>query len=623
MGLGQALTSAVSGLRVTQSALSIISGNIANAETPGYIKKSVSQVSAASANITIGVRLSAVNRELDTYLQSQLRSESSGGSYASTLSSYFERLQAVFGQPGSDNALATAYSNFTTAAQTLSTSPDSSSARFGVLSAGQALAQHLNAMTGDIQSLRSQAELEISDTVAQANNAMAQIAAINQQLGQTNVQDATSAVLRDKRDGYIDQLSQIMNIKVVPTSNNKVNIFGGAGVQLVGDTAVTLKFDAKGSLSPNSVWDADPAKRGVGTIVIDSGANVQGLDLVANKVIQSGKLASLLQMRDQVLTQAQAQTDQIAAAMSSALSNKTVGGTAVATAGQNGFDVDIGSLKDGNTVNISYTDSTGATKTLTIVRVDDKRVLPLPATATADANDRVVGVDFSQGMASVLTQIQNALGSSGVKFYNPSGTTLRVMDDGVGGQIDVSAVSATSTVTSLTGGSGELPFFLDGTRAYTGAITADGPQSAGLAGRIAVNPGLLNDPTRLVVFNTSPLTDTADATRPNFILGRLTTAVMDYAPQAGVGTESAPFSGTIASYLQEMLSQQGEDAANADSLNQGQQVVVNSLQQKFTSTSGVNIDEEMANLLQLQTAYGANARVLSTIKDMIDMLLNL
>src|SRR5947209_6040444 len=133
MGLGQALTSAVSGLRVSQTALSIISGNIANAQTPGYVEKSVTQVAAASANTTIGVRLSAVNREIDTYLQTQLRSESSGGSYTSTLSSYYGRLQSVFGQPGAANALSTMFNNFTTAAQTLSTSPDSNSARYGVL----------------------------------------------------------------------------------------------------------------------------------------------------------------------------------------------------------------------------------------------------------------------------------------------------------------------------------------------------------------------------------------------------------------------------------------------------------------------------------------------------------
>ena len=624
MGLGQALTSAVSGLRVTQSALSIVSGNISNAETAGYIKKSVSQVAAASANITIGVRLSAVNRELDTYLQTQLRSETSGGSYASTLSAYFQRLQAVFGQPGAENALATSFNNFVTSAQSLSASPDSSSARFGMLTAGQSLAQHLNGMTADIQSLRSQAELEIGDTVTQANNAMAQIAYINVQLGQMSTHDATFAVLEDKRDAYIDQLSQLMNIKVIPTDNNKVNVFTGAGTQLVGDKAVTLKFDAKGSLSPESVWDADPTKRGVGTITIDNGQNNgPGLDLIANNIVKSGKLASLIQMRDQVLTQAQGQVDQIAGALASALSDQTVQGTAVSTAGQNGFDVDLGSLKDGNTVKITYTDATGASHDLTIVRVDDPRVLPLPASATPNANDKVVGVDFSGGMASVITQITNALGTTGVKFYNPTGTTLRVLDDGVGGVIDIKSVAATSTVTSLTSGSAQLPFFLDGNAPYTGAITNAGPQSLGLAGRIAINPQLMADPTRLVVYQTSPLTNAADATRPNFILDQLTSAVRDFAPQAGVGTVSAPFSGTISSYMQQMLSQQGEDAANAESLNQGQQVVVNSLQQKFNSESAVNIDQEMASLLQLQTAYGANARVLSTIKDMINMLLQL
>jgi flagellar hook-associated protein 1 len=623
MGLGQALTSAVSGLRVTQSALSIVSGNIANAQTPGYVKKTVSQVAAASASITIGVRLSGVNRALDSYLQTQLRTEASGGSYASSLSAYYGRLQAVFGQPGSENALATIYNNFTTAAQALSTSPDSTSARFGVLSAGQAMAQHLNGMTADIQSLRSQAELEIADTVTQANNAMAQIAAINLQLGQTNVQDATTAVLRDKRDQAIDQLAQLMNIKVVEGDNNKINIFSGAGTQLVGDTAVTLKFDAKGSLTPAAVWDADPAKRSVGTITIDSGVGVPGLDLVANGVISSGKLTALLQMRDQVLTQAQAQVDQIAAAMASALSDRTVAGTAVAASGQNGFDVDIGSLQDGNSIKLTYTDSAGVAHDLTIVRVDDPRALPLAASATPNAKDRVIGVDFSGGIASALAQIKSAFGSTGVKFYNPSGNILRVMDDGAGGQIDINALSATSTVTSLTGGTAQLPFFLDGTKPYTGVMSASGSQSLGLGGRIAINPALLSDPTRLVVFQTSPLTNAADATRPNFILNQLTGAVFDYAPQAGVGTATAPFSGTLASYVQQVLSQQGEDAANADSLDQGQQIVVNSLQQKFTSESGVNIDEEMASLLQLQTAYGANARVLSTIKDMIDMLLNL
>ena len=113
MGLGQALTSAVSGLRVTQSGLSLIASNIANAETPGYVKKSATQVAAASGDLTIGVRLSSISRELDQYLQRQLRTETSGGAYATLRSEFFQRLQGVFGQPGESNALESVFNDFT------------------------------------------------------------------------------------------------------------------------------------------------------------------------------------------------------------------------------------------------------------------------------------------------------------------------------------------------------------------------------------------------------------------------------------------------------------------------------------------------------------------------------
>jgi flagellar hook-associated protein 1 FlgK len=226
-------------------------------------------------------------------------------------------------------------------------------------------------------------------------------------------------------------------------------------------------------------------------------------------------------------------------------------------------------------------------------------------------------------MAAVLAQINGALGSTGLQFSNPSGTTLRMLDDGAGGKADANAMSATATMTSLTSGGAALPFFLDGSKAYSGAITGLGAQSIGFAGRITVNPALLADPTRLVVYSTAPLTSAADATRPSFLLSQLTGAALDFAPQAGVGTASAPFSGSLQSYLRQMISQQGEAAATAESLRQGQDVVVNSLQQRYADQSNVNIDEEMANLLKLQTAYGANARVLSVVRDMIDQLLRL
>jgi flagellar hook-associated protein 1 FlgK len=69
------------------------------------------------------------------------------------------------------------------------------------------------------------------------------------------------------------------------------------------------------------------------------------------------------------------------------------------------------------------------------------------------------------------------------------------------------------------------------------------------------------------------------------------------------------------------MSQQGEAAAAAENLQQGQNVVVRSLQQRLNDSSSVNIDQEMAHLLNLQNAYAANARVLGAVKEMLDALL--
>ena len=621
MGLGSALTSAVSGLRVTQSGLSIIAANIANAETPGYVKKSVTQVASAAGDLTIGVKLSGINRELDQFLQRQLRVETSGSAYATMRSDFFQRLQGILGQPGSDNALESVFNSFTSAVQTLATSPDSSASRYAVLTAGQRLAQHLNGMTSDIQGLRSDAELGLSDAVTQANAAMKNIAAINQQLGLSNVQDATTATLRDQRDFYIDQLAQLMDIKVVATGHAQLQVFTKAGAQLVGDRAATLMFDAKGSLSAASLWNVDPAQRSTGTILLDTGAG-PATDMISGEMFGSGKIAALIEMRDHVLVDAQAQIDQIAAAMSRALSDRTTAGTAVTVAAQAGFDVDIGSMLAGNTIDLTYTEQPGGVqRTVTFMRVDDTSVLPLSDTATPNASDRVVGLDFSGGIASVVAQINMALGPSGLQFTNPSGTTLRMLDDGAGNGVDADALSVTKTTTSLTGGAGPLPFFLDGPQPFSGAITALGNQSLGYAGRITVNAALLADPTRLVVYQSG--TPAGDATRPYFILDRLTTGMLDYAPQAGIGNESAPFRGSLQSYIRQMISQQGEAAASALSVQQGQEIVVNSLQQRYADQSNVNIDEEMANLMKLQTAYSANARVMSTVRDMIEQLFQL
>ena len=168
----------------------------------------------------------------------------------------------------------------------------------------------------------------------------------------------------------------------------------------------------------------------------------------------------------------------------------------------------------------------------------------------------------------------------------------------------------------------QLPLFTDGGQAlYTGAISASGSQMTGLAGRIAVNTQLAPDPSKLSVYNTSPVTPAGDTTRSDYLYSQLTTAVYSYSPQTGLGSSSQPFTGSISCYLQQFLSVQGNAATQAAQLQQGQNIVVSTLQAKFNSTSSVNLDSEMSNLIQLQNAYAANAHVMSVVQSMMNTLL--
>jgi flagellar hook-associated protein 1 FlgK len=617
MSLSQALTTAVTGLQATQVGLAIVSDNVANQETPGYIRKTP----VVSAVATGGVHIDAVNRQLDQYIQRQLRSETSGSGYADLRAQFYSRLQSIYGEPGSASALETMLSDFTASAQALSTSPDSAAARGAVVNAGQALTQQLRSSSDDIQGLRSEAEQGLSDAVQRANEDIQRIAQINRQVGTSN--DASTAGLLDDRDRSIDDLSQLMDITVVPGDNNQVAVYTGSGIQLASVTASVLSFDGRSSLNAMSQWDADPSKRTVGTVTLTS-SNGNSIDLIANRSLRSGQIAAYLEMRDQTLVQAQAQLDQLAAGLARSLSDQTVNSSAITSGPQSGFDLDISGLLAGNTISVNYTDNaTGAQKTLTLMRVDDPAALPLSNDATLDSNDKVVGIDFSGGMASIVNQINAALGSSSLQASNPTGSTLRILDDGSANHVDLNSLSATRTVNTLTGGTPELPFFLDANQPYSGAITAGGPQSVGLASRLVVNSNLIADPSRLVVYQTSPQTAAGDTTRPNFILDRITNAQLSFSPDAGIGSTAAPFTGTLPDYLRQLLSQQGEAANSASRLKDGQDVVFNSLQARFNQVSGVNIDQEMANLLQLQNAYAANARVASTVKEMLDTLMQL
>ena len=615
MGLSSALATAMSGLSANQAALSIISSNVANAQTPGYVAQNPNQIEVASGGFGSTVETTGVNRALDLFVQNQLRTETAGGAYADQTANILGQLQSVYGTPGGAGTLETSLSNFTTALQSLSSNPGDSSAQSVALTAAQTLAQQLNTTTQGIQSLRTNVDQDIGNSAAQANTDMSQIAQINSQLQGMNPTDPQAATLMDQRDNAINDLSKLVDVRVTTDSSNQANIFTNSGIQLVGQgLASSFIYSSQGALGATSLYNANPAKSGVGSLNIKL-PNGASIDVVANNVLSSGQIAADLKLRDQTLVQAQTQVDQLAATLSSSLSDQTTAGTAVAGPPA-GFSVNTSNVLAGNTINLTYTNAaTNAQQKISIVNVTDPAALPLKN--GANANPLLVGVNLTPPMTSVASQLNAALGATGLTF-SVSGSTLTVVGSGAA---TVTAASTTTTTSSLTSGNPQLPLFTDSNSLYTGQYTGSGSEMTGLAGRITINPAVLANPSALSVYSTSPATAAGDNTRSSFLFSQLTTGTFNYSPQTGLGSASQPFNGTISNYLQQFVSQQGNASTQATQLQQGQDVVVSTLQQKFNSTSAVNIDTEMANLIQVQNTYAANAHIMSVVQSMMQSLL--
>jgi flagellar hook-associated protein 1 FlgK len=284
---------------------------------------------------------------------------------------------------------------------------------------------------------------------------------------------------------------------------------------------------------------------------------------------------------------------------------------------QAGFTVDTSNMQPGNSISLSYTNAaTGTPQQVTIVNVANSSLLPLPASMSS-AGNTVIGVNFSAGMSSVVTQLNAALGSASLQFSNPSGSTLQVINNSAA--VTVNSASVTTTATATANGNSQIALFTDGASLYTGALTSAGSQLTGYAGRITVNPAVVSNPA--LVTNYSASTTSGDTTRSDYLYAQLTSGLYTYSPQTGLGSTSSPYTGTISNYMQQFLSQQANTASSAQQLQQGQDVVLNTLQQSVSSSSGVNMDSQMSNLISLQNAYAANAHVMAVVQSMMTALM--
>lgn len=612
MGLSTALGSAVSGLRANQAQMDIVADNVANADTPGFTRKSVDLIAAVAGERSAGVRVGQIQREFDAALQRQIRTETAGAAYAAVKKDFLFSATQIFGTPGSDAAIDSIYNKFLTSLQTLSGSPESFAAQRAVLNDATVLTQSLNQMTSDIQALRTDAERAIAENVRVANMALAGIEAIDRQIGV--VGDAAPAALLDQRDRYINDLSKVMDIRLVKQDGNRVNIYTSTGVALYNGRAGKLTFDERSQLTTNSLYSNDADLRGVGTVYLstpDGGA----VDLLAGNYLRSGEMAAYVELRDQTLVQMQNRLDSLAGSLAKAMGNSPLTGTAIT----NGFSLPTSGVLDGNNLRLSFTDSTGASRNLTVIRVEDSTVLPLSNDATPEANDEVLGISFSD-MNAVAAAIQTRMGAGFT--VSMSGSTLSAVTNGSQPSAAMVGASGEITNTALQGQGLGVPLFTDGANGQYFTDTQSAvPQRRGFAGRIAVNANLAANPEYLTQYTST--TPFGDSSRPDELYDRLANSVQLFSSDTGLGSVDEPFRATPQDFMRSVIDVSSFDYETASRLSEGQTIVLQNLQEKFQETSGVNVDRELASLLTIQNSYAANARVMSVIKDMFDILMRM
>lgn len=615
MGIGTAINISLSGLRATQVGLEVNANNIANAGATGYSRQTVATSARYIAERTAGVETETITREIDLYVQRQWRSSVAHQEYASVMADSIGRLDSLLGGASDPNSLDNMFNTLKSKLEALSNAPEDRTKQLEAVASAESLAVRVSNVANDVQSLRQQAETAIGDMVDKANTLLQRIQKLDGQMITASTSGQTTAGLLDQRDLAIDDLSRLMDIRVEEQPYGAVAIYTSTGTLLYDDVAAKLTFDERGTVGPSSEWTQDDATRTLGTVKIDGRLDAD-IDLFAEGAFRTGSIAAYKALRDDVLVKAQAQLDEFAGWLAKGVSNRIDEGTV--PTGVDGFDVDLTGLREGNTISLSV-NSGGTKQTFTFVATDG--AVSLDDDYTADPNDTVVGIDISSGdINDIVTQISAA--ASGFTVSSPGGETLRVEGDPPGGANVVTSLTASVTNTGLTSGSTAVNLFVDGGAnggPFTGLI--DGrDQQTGFAQRIVINEHIKADPAYLVKYASD--TAISDPARPRAIIAALTETTQTYDAGTGIGSPVAPFSGTLQQFLKQVVASQGAQAENAKAVKEGQDIVTSNLQERYEGSREVDVDTELASLIELQTAYQANARVLTAAREMLDTLMN-
>lgn len=319
MTLTLALNAAVSGLNISQKALAVISNNIANANTDGYTRQQL-DISADYLNGQIaGVTAEDITRKVDKYLQVSVRNQSSIVGRTSVLSEYYQRMQTLMGNPSDANSLDEYTSEFFTALQSLSETPDRTSFREQVIGSANVLARELSSLADGLQALRKQADEDISNSVDEVNRLISTLNATNIAINRANALGNPTAGLYDKRDETLNALSEFLDISTYTQETGEVFIYTAKGITLLDKNLYQLSYHEAGS---QDVLNDGQDLNALEVVLYENGLVVshepqelltRGTGDAVTTDLKQGKILGLHELRDEIIPDILAQLDEYAA----------------------------------------------------------------------------------------------------------------------------------------------------------------------------------------------------------------------------------------------------------------------------------------------------------------------
>lgn len=318
MSISSAIHAARSGLLVSSLRAETVATNVANAATPGYVRRSVNVSETIAGTQTTGVAATGIGRAGNEMLTSERRELASDLSQSNVLASAWASLSSRIGDTTDGEGLFNSISELESAMTVAAASPESTAAAASLLHSATDVTYQFNTLSTAAVDMRREADREIATGVETVNVALEQIEQLNRSMASVDPTSEQAAVIRDERGRVLDQISEYLSIQTHPRDSGTIDVLTTEGVYLVAGRAFQIDFDPSVAFGPDQTLAGGQL----------SGMSVNGTDLTPGSVsfgaVSSGMFGALFQLRDNDVPQFSAQLDTIADDLITRLADDTI-----------------------------------------------------------------------------------------------------------------------------------------------------------------------------------------------------------------------------------------------------------------------------------------------------------